>query len=148
MSKKKKILIVILVIVALMQFKGIDKTNPKTDAKSDFFLAEHVDIEQADLIRTACYDCHSHETSYPWYSGLAPISWWLAGHIEEGREHVNFSLWAEMDADERAHALKECQEVLREKEMPILSYMLLHNEAWIDQTQREDLAQLFQSLEQ
>lgn len=122
-------------------------TNPPIEEKQDFFALNEAPPEIEDLVRTACYDCHSHETSYPWYSQVAPISWWLNGHIEHGREHLNFSTWGSLEADDLSHGLHECQEVLEEKEMPMLTYMIMHRDAWIDEEQRNTLAQYFESLE-
>lgn len=144
---KKKIFIALLILLALAQFKRIDKSNPPIIEEQDFFTVNEAPAEIKDLIQTACYDCHSHTTNYPWYSNLSPVSWWLKDHITEGRSHMNFSTWAAMDPSDRDHALEECQEVLEEKEMPMLPYMIAHNEAWIDEEQRAELAAYFKSLQ-
>lgn len=140
----KKILLALVAILVIMQFFGIDKTNPPVDPSQDFLQSRAVSGEMATLIRTACYDCHSNTTKYPWYTSVAPVSWWINGHITEAREHLNFSEFATYSEDDREHLMKECTEVLREKEMPMLSYMLVHWNAWISEEERESLAEFFE----
>lgn len=142
---KKKIALGVLAIFILMQFFGIDKTNPEVDISKDFLvLAGDVDDDVANLIKTACYDCHSNETKYPWYTSVAPVSWWIKGHIDNARSELNFSSFGDYESDRQSHKLEECAEVLREKEMPMLTYMMLHRDAWIDDGQRERLAIFFE----
>ena len=144
---KKRILVLILILLVLAQFKRIDKTNPSTTPEQDFFSVVNAPDAIQVQIRTSCYDCHSHETNYPWYSTIAPLSLWLADHVEEGRSHVNFSTWGALNEEKRAHTLEACAEVLEEKEMPMLPYMIAHRKAWIDDEQRAELSAFFTSLE-
>jgi hypothetical protein len=142
---KKKIAIGVLAVFVIMQFFGIDKTNPVSDPSKDFLVnAGEVEPEIANLIQTACYDCHSHNTEYPWYTSIAPVSWWIRGHIDDARSELNFSTFADYESDRKSHKLEECAEVLRDKEMPMLPYMILHSEAWVNDDQRERLAVFFE----
>lgn len=143
---KRKILILLAILFVLAQFKRIDKSNPPIQKEQDFFSIHEAPEQTRTLIKTACYDCHSHHTAYPWYSNISPVSWWLKDHIEEGRGHVNFSTWAALPPGDEEHVLEEIVEVLEKKEMPMLPYMIAHTEAWIDEEQRASLAQYFQSL--
>jgi cytochrome c553 len=77
---------------------------------------------------------------------VAPISWWIRHHIDEGREHLNFSTWAEYDADEQDHKLEEAVEEIKEGEMPLSSYTIVHREAKLSDTDRRELADWFASL--
>ncbi|MDX1686303.1 MAG: heme-binding domain-containing protein [Saprospiraceae bacterium] len=142
---KKIILTVVILALIVIQFFGIDKTNPPVDPDQDFLTQSNGDAELLQLIETACYDCHSHTTEYPWYTSVAPFSWWINGHITEAREHLNFSEFGTYSQDDKEHLMKECVEVLREKEMPLLSYMIMHRDAWIDDEQRERMADFFES---
>lgn len=87
------------------------------------------------LAERACFDCHSNQTRWPWYSHVAPISWLVQNHVDEGRRVLNFSEWnlGRSEADEAA-------EVVREGEMPPRSYVLLHPEARLTDAEREQLA--------
>lgn len=88
-----------------------------------------------ELAKAACFDCHSNETRWPWYSYVAPVSWLVARDVEEGREHLNFSEW-----DRPQHDAEEAAEELLEGEMPLWFYPLLHPAARLDETQKQTLA--------
>lgn len=88
------------------------------------------------LLRTACYDCHSNETVYPWYSKVAPTSWLVAKDIREGRAELNFSHWAEMDIMKQLGKLDDIAEVVGNGEMPMEIYVWMHASAKLSDTQR------------
>lgn len=146
MSKKSIFFLLLIIALVVMQFFRIDKTNPAVDASKDFINTVNPPAEIAGMIRAACYDCHSHESKYPWYTNIAPVSWWIKGHIDEGKKHLNFSEWTDYPADERSHNLKECAEVLEETRMPLTPYILLHSEARISKEQRKQLGDWFLSI--
>lgn len=139
----KNLLWGLLVIFFGMQAFQIEKTNPPVDPQKDFVSAVNPPAPVADLLKKACFDCHSHETKYPWYSYVAPASFFLRSHIVEGREHLNFSEWATYNAEDKAHAAEEIGEVLQEGEMPLTSYLILHPEAKITDQQRQQLMDFF-----
>ncbi|PHR28160.1 MAG: cytochrome C [Fluviicola sp.] len=141
----KYILIVLLVVFGIMQFFTINKTNPKVEEAKDLIAITTPPADIEKMIRTACYDCHSFETKYPWYSNVAPVSWFLGDHIEEGREHLNFSVWGTYDEDKANHKLHECEEEVEHKEMPLDSYTWTHGDAKLSDDQREKLAEWFKS---
>jgi cytochrome c551/c552 len=95
--------------------------------------------EVAAILRRACYDCHSNETVWPWYAGVAPVSWLLAHDVQEGRAELNFSTWDTYDAARRKKKLKETAEEVAEGEMPPWLYVLMHPDARLDATARERL---------
>ena len=135
------------IVLVVIQFFRIDKTNPPVEASQDFLNIAAPSAEIATLIKDACYDCHSHETNYPWYSNVAPISWMVAHHIEEGREHLNFSKWGTFSAKKRAHKIEECYEEVEEGEMPMYGYVLLHSEAKMTDEQKSALIAWFKERE-
>ncbi len=94
-----------------------------------------------ELARRACFDCHSNETRWPWYSHVAPVSWLIQRDVDEGREHLNFSEWdrPQDDAD-------EASEVVREKEMPPWFYLPTHPEADLSAQEQEQLAAGFDKM--
>lgn len=85
------------------------------------------------LLRRSCMDCHSNETVYPWYSTITPFSWFLAGHIEEGRAEVNFSEWGTYDDSRKARKLEQICDETRAGEMPLPSYLWIHRSAALAQ---------------
>jgi len=86
------------------------------------------------LAQRACFDCHSNETAWPWYSNLAPVSWLLQRHVTEGRERLNFSTWG-TGRQEVGHAAR----LIREGEMPSWDYLLLHPDARLSDTEKQQL---------
>ena len=106
----KKILLLLLAVFVIMQFFRIDRTNPKVNKAKGFIALTNPPAEIESMIRSACYDCHSNETEYPWYSNVAPVSWIIGNHVEEGREYINFSTWADYSEDKANHKLHECEE--------------------------------------
>ncbi len=142
----KKIVLLLLVALVIMQFIPVDKPETTTDNPNDITKDISVPKEIAARLKTSCYDCHSNETKYPWYSKVAPVKWALFNHIEEGREHLNFSEWKTLSNDDKIDALDEVVEVLEEGEMPMESYLILHSEAKLSQQQKEDVMAWAESL--
>lgn len=143
----KTALIIAAILLVIIQFFKIDKTNPKVDLAQDFIQNTNPPTEIANLITTACYDCHSHTTKYPWYTNVQPLAWWIKGHVKNGNEHLNFSTWTTYEPKKKTHKIEEMIEVVEGKEMPMLSYMIAHNDAWVDAEQRKALVDWFKTLE-
>lgn len=136
-----KIGLVVLVVFIVLQFFGVDKTVPETDASADFLTIHQPPSDIETIFRSACYDCHSYETTYPWYSNVQPAAWWLQGHIDEGRDEMNFSTWQSYSAEDADHYLEEIVEVVDEEEMPLRSYTWAHSDARLTDQQRENLTE-------
>ncbi len=136
-----KIFISLLSAFILMQLIRVDYSNPPVDPKVDFQSIAQPPTEVLSTLKSACYDCHSNETKYPWYSQVAPVSWWMKGHIGEAREKLNFSTLGALESEDLREQLKEAAEVIREGEMPLTSYTRMHAEARLSDTQRALLAQ-------
>ena len=81
------------------------------------------------MLKSSCYDCHSNHTKYPWYNNVTPVSWWIASHISEVKEELNFSEWENYTLKKKKHKLKEIIEETGEGEMPLRSYLWTHVEA-------------------
>ena len=141
----KPIMLFLLAAILIIQLIPVDRTTPDFARAEDFLTSNKIEVELENILRTSCYDCHSFETKYPWYDRIAPVSWWVQQHINEGREHLNFSIWGDYPAEERDHALEELVEVLEEGEMPLQSYTLMHTNAKISRQKSEQLLSFFQS---
>ena len=133
---KKKILIILVVLFAAIQFFRIDRINPKVDPQKDFFTISNPPEEIRTIFKNSCYDCHSNQTIYPWYSNIAPVSWMLKSHINKGRENMNFSEWGDYSPDEQKDILETCQEKIKADEMPLSSYTLIHSNAKFDEKKK------------
>lgn len=110
-----------------MQFVPVARTNPPVE-----FAVEWDSPRSREIFYRACADCHSHETRWPWYSGVAPVSWLVANHVREGRREMNISVPDEVDAGE---AVKE----IRKDEMPPADYRLIHPEARLTEAEKKEL---------
>lgn len=113
---------VVLVFVAI-QLAPVERSNPPVVADFDG------PPEVKTVLKESCYDCHSHEVRWPWYSRVAPASWLVAHDVEEAREHLNFSAWGTYDAKKRAKMIEDVWEEVEDGEMPLGKYLLLHSDA-------------------
>lgn len=127
----KRTLLIFLIIFIVMQFIQTDKTNPKVDKNIEIKASEEV----MKIFKTACYDCHSNETVYPWYSNIAPFSWVVSNHINEGRKALNFSTWENYSDEEKKEHLKDIYRTVYAA-MPLPSYIFAHEEANLTKKQR------------
>lgn len=143
MSKTRKILVPIVLILGVIQF--IPQKHPESVADESAKIVVS-DTEVKNILDKACMDCHSNETKYPWYAEITPLNYWIDGHVEHGRHHLNFSEWNSMPEADRRHAIKESIEVVEEKEMPMLFYWLIHWDAKLTDTERDKLIAYFEGL--
>ena len=105
------------------------RTNPASDPSAA--LASHVEVPAgvAAILDRSCRDCHSNETRWPWYSNVAPVSWWVIDHVNHGRSHFNFSEWARYNREEQRDLLEQSCELSRKRAMPLPSYLRMHDAA-------------------
>lgn len=137
MKKKLKwIAIGAVVVFAALQLFNPPHTNPPV--KTDFIAAANPPASVATSIRAACYDCHSYETRWPFYSRVAPVSWLIASDVNEGRKHLNLSEWSS-DPARAAKNLDRMNEVVDYREMPPKKYTLIHADARLSEAQRKEV---------
>jgi hypothetical protein len=113
----------------LIQFSRPARTNPAADESRSLEARLHVTPEVKAILARACDDCHTNRTRWPWYSNVAPVSWWLTDHVHHGRRHLNFSDWARMDDREAAQMLGTICKFSKAGWMPLSSYTLMHRDA-------------------
>lgn len=142
----KKILLGLLVILVLIQFYRPAKNIATETPKTDFLAVTNPTNSTAKLIKDACYDCHSNNTKYPWYNNIAPVSWVIAHHVDEGKEHLNYSEWSTFSVKKKNHKLEEMIEMIEEREMPLESYLPMHPEAKLSNEQITELNAWFKTL--
>lgn len=143
----KKLITWGLVIFVLIQLIPIDRTNKPVDKKQNFVDLLNPPKEVQTILKNACYDCHSNEVKYPKYAFVAPISWAIKHHIDEGRERVNFSEWGVYNADQKKHILGDLIESVETKEMPLNGYVPMHPEADLTDAQRKAFTDYVRLLE-
>ena len=127
MKSLKRILLIVLGVLIVIQFVPVSRTNPTVSgdiqAAADFKA----------LLHRSCYDCHSNETRWPWYSHVAPASWLVINDVHGGRKHLNFSKWQEYSAADRGHFVEAVIDHVTHGEMPLRQYLLLHRDARLSQ---------------
>ncbi len=106
-----------------MQLIPVTRTNPPVEGE----IAVPDSVRK--ILTRACYDCHSHETHWPWYAYVAPVSWLVSKDVTNGRKHLNFSTWNRYDHERREKKLDEIWEEVEEGMMPLKIYLPLHSEA-------------------
>ena len=131
----KKIAIVLLIVLVGMQFYRPEKNKAEGDYVAAFEAETQPSVEVKQILKTACYDCHSANTEYPWYNNIAPVSYWLADHIEDGKRHLNFSDWENYDSKKKDHKLEEVIEEVKEGKMPLNEYTWTHADANLSEDQ-------------
>ncbi|TAI49132.1 heme-binding domain-containing protein [Flagellimonas allohymeniacidonis] len=139
MKIAKKIAIALLVILVGMQFYRPEKNRASGDYVAAFEKETQPSAEVQQILESACYDCHTAHTEYPWYNNIAPVSYWIDGHVDEGKEHLDFSEWENYSAKKKDHKLEELVEEVEEGEMPLKEYTWTHKEARLTQEQKKAL---------
>ena len=141
----KKIGIAFIVLFIVIQVFRINKTITPVNEQTDFIAVTQTNPEVATILKNACYDCHSNQPTYPWYTSIAPVSWWIKNHINEGSKHLNFSIWQTYTVKRKDHKLEECVEMIEEGEMPMNSYTWMHQEAKLTDAQKQLLIDWFKA---
>jgi hypothetical protein len=146
MTITRKILFALLMVFIFIQFFRPEKNESTAQTPNDIFAHYEAPENTKQLIHTACYDCHSNNTVYPWYAEIQPVAWWLADHVNEGKSELNFSEFATYTPKKGDHKLEEVVEMIKEKEMPLKSYTLIHGDANLSDAQREELSKWAEEL--
>ena len=112
-----------------IQFVRPPRTNPTTDPSRTLAARTSLTPDAAVVLDRGCRDCHSNDTRWPWYSNVAPVSWFVIDHVDHGRRHLNYSDWAQYEPDTATRLLKNACEFARKETMPLPSYVRVHGEA-------------------
>jgi len=115
-----------LVFFILIQFIRLNKNEEGYKTLLAFETETKVTEQVKEILKANCYDCHSNQTVYPWYAEIAPVSFWMADHVNEGKYELNFSEWSSFSTKRKDHKLEELVEEVEEGEMPLDSYTWIH----------------------
>lgn len=135
----KKVLVGLVVLVVIAQFFRPEKNVGNPVDLEPFYAETKADEGIQSILKVSCNDCHSSHTNYPWYAEITPSNFFLAGHVNEGKEHLNFSDWNSYNAEKKEHKLDELVEMVKKSEMPLDSYTWIHQDAILSD---EDLNRL------
>jgi hypothetical protein len=129
---KKILQIAAILLVAafiVIQFIRPDQTNPPVVAAESIQSSIAIPENVSSILARSCADCHTNTTKYPWYSQIAPASWFLANHIRDGRKELNLSVWNTYTDKKKSHKLEELCEQVEQGAMPLPSYLWIHRDA-------------------
>ncbi len=117
-------------LLLVAQLVPVDRSNPPV--KLEISAPPEIKV----LLERSCYDCHSHETRWPWYAYVAPVSWWVVGHVQDARGDLNMTEWPGMDFERQQYHLGEMKEEVKLHNMPLPSYLLVHRDARLTDEER------------
>ncbi len=132
----------LIVGAVALQFVRPAKTNPVTQPDRSIQAHTQMPADVTGILKRACADCHSNETTWPWYSNVAPVSWFVIDHVNHGRKHLNLSEWTPENQSSvmtQDHHLAEIYEEVKSNRMPLSSYTLMHPEARLGTEEKERL---------
>ena len=137
----KRLLIALFIIFLLLQFFPRPQKNDSGLMVNDIHLAHFIPADVDTVLRVSCYDCHSNKTLYPWYYNIQPVALWMGNHVKDGLKELNFSEFATYSIRRQYKKLEEINEQVKEKEMPLFSYSLIHSNAKLNDTDKILIAQ-------
>ena len=135
----RKILLVLLAILVIIQF--FRPARNKTEAAQPHFIGtvHTVPGNVHVILKKACFDCHSNNTYYPWYSNIQPFGWWLATHVNDGKKELNFDEYTNKRLRFQYHKMEEVEEVINDAGMPLESYTWMHRDAELTASEKNTL---------
>ena len=135
----KIILLILLIVFVGIQFIPTKRNQSESVPDTDFMVVNNVPQNIYNSLQTSCYNCHSNNTSYPWYNKVQPVAWFLENHIEEGKAELNFSEWENYSERRKKSKLKSIVSQIEDGKMPLSSYTLLHGDAKLSFKQKEEI---------
>lgn len=138
MKKRIKYLGLIL-LVALVVIQFFQPEANSSPAFSGHRLQDAYEVPQNvdEILTVSCFDCHSNNTKPLWYMKIQPIGWWIADHVEDGKEELNFDEFGTYSLRRQYHKFEEIAEMIEEGEMPLSSYTLVHDDAKLTEDEKE-----------
>ncbi len=136
----KGLFYLLLLAFVIIQFFRPAKNKSEGTSKNDISTLYAVPQNVQDILKMSCNDCHSNNTVYPWYAEIQPVAWWLNSHIEDGKKDLNFSEFATYRIRRQYKKLEEINELVKENEMPLDSYLWIHKDAKLSDQQKLTIA--------
>ncbi|MBK5208863.1 MAG: heme-binding domain-containing protein [Flavobacteriaceae bacterium] len=135
-----KIIVIFIVVVFVgIQFIPTTRNQSVLTLQTDFNNTFEVPNNVQQILKISCYDCHSNNTNYPWYNKIQPASWLLENHIKEGKKELNFSEFGTYSKRRQKSKLKAVINQIKDDEMPLYSYTLIHKDAKLSERNKKDL---------
>lgn len=141
MKTVKIVLIILLAAFIILQFFPKDLPDNSPAGESDLITSGKLPDEVAEIVRNSCYDCHSNQVNYPWYSHIAPTAWLVGKDVREGRTELNFSEWGDYSLRNMIGRLDAMQKEVSSGTMPLPVYTLMHPNAKLNEEQASMIVQ-------
>ena len=138
---KKKIIIILCIIIAAIQFVQPVRNQNGQLLPADITRVYPVPDSTHQLLQRSCYDCHSNNTQYPWYAYVQPFGWYLQRHINQGKEELNFSEFGNYTIKRQKSKLRSIAGSVEDGTMPLPSYLWIHNNAALTKDEKQQLIQ-------
>ncbi len=142
----KKILIGLLIVFVAIQFFQPTKNKEANITEQHVYNVYNTPNEVKVILDKACNDCHSNNTKYPWYASIQPAAWWLNDHVQDGKKHLNFSIYESYNLRRQYHKMEEVIDEVKEGEMPLNSYTWIHRNAKLSTEEKTRLTNWAQSI--
>ncbi|SEW47251.1 Haem-binding domain-containing protein [Chryseobacterium wanjuense] len=135
----KNILIILLLLFIGIQFINVKENISQSRSENAIGNYYKIPAKVQEILKTSCYDCHSNNTSYPWYSKVQPVKWWLADHVNSGKRHLNFDEFNTYSREKKLEKLDEIVETVKMGEMPLTSYTVVHRNAKLSASDQSEI---------
>lgn len=141
MIKKILKIVVIAIVVIFVGMQAIRPTlsNPPVDEALTINSRTQMTPDVASILDRSCRDCHTNKTVWPWYTKVAPVSWWLADHVNEGRQNLNMSEWGKLPKDRQDRKLRQICDEIQDGQMPLSTYLPMHPAAKLSEQDKKTL---------
>ena len=144
----KVIGLVLLVVLVGLQFFPTGSNKSTSVPSTDFVKTYKVPEQVAQMLHTSCYNCHSNNTNYPWYSRIQPAGWFLENHINKGKEELNFSEFGSYSGRKKQSKLTSMISQVDDDKMPLPSYAFIHREARLSTEDKKNLVDYLKTLKE
>lgn len=139
--------VIVVAVVLAIQFIPVERNVSTVPAGQSFEKTEKVPANVAAILKVSCYDCHSNNTRYPWYSELQPGAWFMAQHIKKGRDELNFDEFNNYSKRRKKAKIKSIISQIEKDEMPLKSYRMMHGNARLSADKKKELLDFFRDNE-
>lgn len=144
----RKIALGVLAVFVIIQFIRPAKNTNAVSATNNIATLYGITPEVDVILKKACYDCHSNNTTYPWYFSIQPVAWWMTDHINEAKEELNFSEFGAMPVPKQLKKIKKTAKAVKEGWMPLNSYTWMHKDAVLTDAEKDAVVAWAQNISQ
>lgn len=138
--------VLVVAIVLVIQVIPVERNVSTVQPGQSFEKTEKVPANVAAILKVSCYDCHSNNTRYPWYSELQPGAWFMAQHIKKGRDELNFDEFNNYSKRRKKAKIKSVISQIEKEEMPLRSYRMMHGNARLSADEKKELLDFFNTI--